>query len=154
MDLSETALATEVTQQLELGFLHLSEVYRKHQAYIKAKYHISGLEMEIIQFVMREGPQKMKDIGGYFGVKLSTLTSVIDKLENQNLVKRVNSQQDRRVVLLQVNRKGKKLYDEYQGYLRALAALTHQQLSQESYQGFLDGLNKISEIMNSSISEN
>ncbi|MEM7658278.1 MAG: MarR family winged helix-turn-helix transcriptional regulator [Bacteroidota bacterium] len=146
--------ATDVTKQLEQGFLHLSEVYRKHQSYIKAKYHISGLEMEIIQFVVLEGPQKMKDIGGYFGVKLSTLTSVIDKLENQSLVKRVNSQEDRRVVLLQVNRKGKKLYDEYQRYLRAIAVLTHQQLSTESYRGFLEGLDKISEIMSTSVSEN
>ena len=138
---------TKIVERLEEGLLQLGDVYRKHQSYIKTKYQISALEMEIIQLVDLEGPKRMKDIGGYFDVKLSTLTSVVDKIEKQGLVKRVNSQEDRRVVLLQVSRKGKKLHDQYQRYLHVIALLTHRNMNPNEFSGFLEGLEKISEIL-------
>jgi DNA-binding MarR family transcriptional regulator len=138
---------TKIVERLEEGLLQLGDVYRKHQSYIKAKYKISALEMEIIQLVHLEGPKRMKDIGGYFDVKLSTLTSVVDKIEKQGLVKRVNSQEDRRVVLLQISRKGKKLYDQYQQYLHVVTLLTHRSMEPGDFTGFLEGLEKISEIL-------
>lgn len=126
----------------------LTEVYRKHQHYIKLKYKISSLDMEIIQLIVLQGPKKMKEIGDHFQIKLSTLTSIIDKIENQKLVKRVNSRDDRRVVFLETTRKGKNLYDQYHMYLSEMTKELRDEMKEDEFNGFLSGLKKMTEIAN------
>ncbi|MEL6632475.1 MAG: MarR family transcriptional regulator [Bacteroidota bacterium] len=144
-----TESRTTNLDQLEQHLFTLSDIYRKHQEYIKAKHKITGLEMEIIQLVIMEGPQKMKDIGKRFNVKLSTLTSIIDKIEKQRLVKRVNSKEDRRVVFLEVSKKGEKLFDSYRRYLNVIAQMMCRHLGQEHIQALSKGMELMSSYVTS-----
>lgn len=98
-----------IKQQL----LTLRDAFRQHQSYIRHLYDITETEMEIILYVDKNGAQKMKHIGETFGIKFSTLTSLVDKIEEMGLIKRVNSKEDRRSVLITLTKKGKKLVDEY-----------------------------------------
>ena len=136
--------------QLEKAFFLLSEVNRKHHEYIKTKYKINGLEMEIIQLIELEGRKKMKEIGNYFNVKLSTLTSIIDKIEKQRLVKRVNSSNDRRVVFLEVTKKGQKLYQDYMEHLKVMSALLQTKLEEDEEQALISGLSTMSQFVEES----
>lgn len=130
--------------RLEKSLYDLNDVYRKHQEYIKTKYKISGLEMEIIQLIVMEGKKKMKDIGKHFNVKLSTLTSIIDKIERQRLVKRENSKDDRRVVFLEITPKGKKLYNDYSNYIKVISQLMLNSMEEKQFSAFIEGLEKMS----------
>ncbi len=134
-------------ERLEKSLYELNEVYRKHQDYIKTKYKISALEMEIIQLIVLDGKKKMKEVGEHFNVKLSTLTSIIDKIERQRLVKRVNSKEDRRVVYLEVTQKGNKLYKDYSNYIQVISQLMQQSMKQEKFSAFVEGLEKMSEFV-------
>lgn len=134
-------------ERLEKSLYELNEVYRKHQDYIKTKYKISALEMEIIQLIVLDGKKKMKEVGEHFNVKLSTLTSIIDKIERQRLVKRVNSKEDRRVVYLEVTQKGNKLYKDYSNYIQVVSQLMQQSMKQGSFSAFVEGLEKMSEFV-------
>lgn len=98
---------------LRLHLMSLRDAFRSHQSHVRLHYDISETEMEIILYVDKNGPQKMKHIGETFGVKFSTLTSLVDKIEDIGLIKRVNSKDDRRSVLITISKKGKKLVDEY-----------------------------------------
>lgn len=98
-----------IRQQL----LTLRDAFRQHQSRIRHQYEISEIEMEIILYVDKHGSQKMKHIGETFGIKFSTLTSLVDKIEEMGFIKRVNSKEDRRSVLITLSKKGKKLVDEY-----------------------------------------
>lgn len=98
---------------LRLQLMSLRDAFRLHQSNVRLHYDISETEMEIILYVDKNGPQKMKHIGETFGVKFSTLTSLVDKIEDLGLIKRVNSKDDRRSVLITISKKGKKLVDEY-----------------------------------------
>ncbi|RMG28538.1 MAG: MarR family transcriptional regulator [Bacteroidetes bacterium] len=138
--------ATSV-ERLERSFYDLNDVYRKHREYIKTKYRINALEMEIIQLIVLDGKKKMKEIGDYFNIKLSTLTSIIDKIERQKLVKRVNGKHDRRVVYLEVSKKGEKLYADYSRYLHVVSQLMRRSLASEQFDAFVTGLEKMSEIV-------
>ncbi|GAB4420622.1 MAG: hypothetical protein OHK0039_34460 [Bacteroidia bacterium] len=140
--------ATALTgTKLEKGLYDLAEVYRKHQAYIKLKYKISALEMEIIQYISSDGRKKMKEIGEYFNIKLSTLTSIIDKIEEQKLVRRVNSQEDRRVVYLEVTRRGTQLHEQYSRYIHVVACMVHRSLNPDQFEALLQGLEQMTEVM-------
>ena len=73
------------------------------------RYNVSELDVEIIKFLIENENKKMKEVGDNFNIKLSTLTSTIDKLEKGKLVKRKNSKEDRRVIYIQPTAKGEKL---------------------------------------------
>ncbi len=114
---------TEVmkTDDLTKHLLNMRDAFRHHQNEIRKKYKISANEMEIILFISQEGPQRMKAIGERFKIKFSTLTSLVDKIERLNLVKRVNSKEDRRSILVTLTKKGKKMLEEYNQQVADLA---------------------------------
>ena len=131
MNLVENKPVSPELAQLEKSIYDLADIYRKHQTYIKTKYKISALDMEILQLVVVEGPKKMKEIGEHFQVKLSTLTSIIDKIERSRLVKRVNSRHDRRVVYLEASPKGKQVYADYSNHIQLIAQMLQNSLNAE-----------------------
>ena len=139
----ETTQVYNPTDRLIFCMSTLNEIRRKHHHYIKTKYRITGMEMEIIQWLFIEGPRKMKEIGENFNIKLSSLTSVIDKIERQKLVYRKNSKDDRRVVFLDVSDKGKRLYRDYSDYLKVLAHLMKKEMNEEDFEAFILGIEKM-----------
>ena len=105
----------------EQQLLHMRDAFRQHQNDIRRRYKISANEMEIILYIPDFGPQRMKAIGEQFKIKFSTLTSLVDKIEKLGLVKRVNSKEDRRSILVTITKKGKKMLDEYNSQITSLA---------------------------------
>jgi DNA-binding MarR family transcriptional regulator len=116
---------------LEKQLLHMRDAFRQHQNEVRKKYKISANEMEIILYINDFGPQRMKAVGEKFKIKFSTLTSLVDKIERLNLVKRVNSKEDRRSILVTITKKGKKMLEEYNSQIRDLAEKLSQIASQE-----------------------
>lgn len=133
-------------EKIERSMVDLHDIYRKHATYIKTKYNVSSLEMEILQYIILDESKKMKEIGEHFKVKLSTLTSIIDKIERQRLVKRVNSREDRRVVYLEVSRKGLRLYNDYSSYIKIVSQSMQEKMDDTQYEAFLKVINKVSEL--------
>ncbi|MDX1908662.1 MAG: MarR family transcriptional regulator [Bacteroidia bacterium] len=104
----------------------MRDVFRHHQNEIRKKYKISATEMEIILYIHDFGAQRMKQVGETFKIKFSTLTSLVDKIERLNLVKRTNSKEDRRSILITLTKKGKKMLDEYNSQIKNLAERIHE----------------------------
>ena len=134
--------------KLEKSLIALRDVFRKHQRYIKENFKISELEMEILQFVALNGRRKMKEIGESFNIKLSTLTSIVDKIERQKFVKRINSKVDRRAVYLDLTPKGKRLYEKYSHYIHVMALLMKRTIQKDHFGIFVDELEKITQMSN------
>ena len=125
--------------------MDLNEVQRKHYEYIKARYNVSGIEMEIIQWIVLNGKKKMKEISEHFNVKFSTLTNIVDKIESQKYVVRKNSKEDRRVVYLEVSKKGQRLYENYTKHIQVMAQLMSQDMGNEHFDVLVEGLEKMAE---------
>lgn len=128
---------------LERQLLMMRDAFRQHQNDIRKKYKISANEMEIILFISEHGPQRMKSVGEQFKIKFSTLTSLVDKIERLNLVKRVNSKEDRRSILVTITKKGKKMLDEYNDQIRVLAERISEIAREDSLPGLLETLEKV-----------
>jgi DNA-binding MarR family transcriptional regulator len=126
--------------RLENILIELNYAFRKHRDLIKDKYKISALEMELIKYVILNGPQKMKAISEAFHIKLSTLTSIIDKAEGNRIVRRVNSKKDRRVVFLETTKKGRSVFEEYSQFLRETAITMQEYFDEDSFTYFVEGL--------------
>lgn len=108
-------------EQTAKNLMLLQDVFRRHQHEVELKLDVSYLEMELIQFVLRNGHQKMKDVADNFFIKLSTLTTIIDKAETRKLLKRVASKEDRRVVFLEVTKKGEDVHNRYVELLKDIS---------------------------------
>jgi len=67
-------------------------------------------ELFIIAFIGEKKSVKMSDIADYLQAPLSTLTTIVDKLVTNKFLLRYNSIDDRRVVKVELDRKGKTSY--------------------------------------------
>ncbi|MEM6262289.1 MAG: MarR family winged helix-turn-helix transcriptional regulator [Bacteroidota bacterium] len=132
---------------LEKYLLNMRDSFRHHQNEIRKKYKISANEMEIILYISEFGPQRMKTIGEKFKIKFSTLTSLVDKIERLNLVKRVNSKEDRRSILVTLTKKGNRMLDEYNEQVKNLAEKISSLGGSKEAPSFLDTLEKVSPMM-------
>ncbi|MBX7242924.1 MAG: MarR family winged helix-turn-helix transcriptional regulator [Bacteroidia bacterium] len=120
-------------EQTARNIMLLQDVFRKHQHEVEKKFDISYLEMELIQFVLKSGHLKMKDVADNFFIKLSTLTTIIDKAESHKLLKRVPSKEDRRVVFLEVTKKGEDIYNKYVELVKDITERLKSKLGEEDF---------------------
>ncbi len=77
-----------------------------------SEHGIVESDIEVLRFLDTHEIKKMKDLGDLFGLKFSTLTSTVDRLENNRLVKRKPSKDDRRVVFVSIAPRGRALLTE------------------------------------------
>lgn len=82
----------------------------------------------------------MKDVSSKFEIKLSTLTSVIDKFERSNLLIRKQTEHDRRVVLLHASKKGKKLFESYRTLLAQMFGQLKSHLPDKQFSHFVEAV--------------
>jgi len=128
---------------LEKQLFLMRDAFRQHQNEVRRKYKISSTEMEIILYISEHGPQRMKSVGESFDIKFSTLTSLVDKIERLNLVKRVNSKEDRRSILITLTSKGRKMLEEYNSQITHLAEKISDSTQEDSIQALLHSLEKV-----------
>ena len=131
-------------ERLENGLFQLSSIINRHQEIVQERFNVSNVEIDILRLLQSDGDQKMKDIGQSVKVKLSNLTNIVDRLEQQKLVKRVNSKSDRRSIFVHLTTKGKKLLSDYGELLRELSSRMRQMMQKEQFGAFLEGLEQIS----------
>ncbi|MCE9533015.1 MAG: MarR family transcriptional regulator [Planctomycetes bacterium] len=77
---------------------------------------ISFPEVHIIEFLGDRKPCMMRELAEYLLVAVNTVTSIVDKLEQKQLVRRERDETDRRIVMVQLTDKGR---EAYQGILEA-----------------------------------
>lgn len=141
-----TRSKTDHLDRLEHSLFQLTDVIQKHQEIVQKRFKVSSVEIEILKLLDAEGDKKMKDIGERVRVKLSNLTNIIDRLESQKLVKRVNSKTDRRSIFVHISNKGKKLLADYADFLRELSTRMRQTVKDDQFGILVEGLEKISQV--------
>lgn len=137
---------TDRLSRLEQSLFQLKDVILRHQEIVHKRFKVTAVEIDILKLLEAEGDKKMKDIGDRVSVKLSNLTNIIDRLESQKLVKRVNSKTDRRSIFVHITNKGKKLLVDYAEFLRELSTRMKRLMQEDQFGILVDGLEKISQV--------
>lgn len=133
-------------ERLENSLFQLTDVIQRHQEIVQRRFKVSAVEIDILKLLEADGDKKMKNIGERVQVKLSNLTNIVDRLEKQKLVKRVNSKDDRRSIFVHITTKGKKLLSDYAEFLRELSTRMREAMAEEQFGILVDGLEKISKV--------
>jgi DNA-binding MarR family transcriptional regulator len=87
-------------------------------------------ELFIIAFIGEKRSVKMSDIADYIQAPLSTLTTIVDKLVTNKFLLRYNSNDDRRVVKVELDRKGKASYKQFKNRREIMAKKVLDHLSE------------------------
>ena len=93
-------------------------------------YNVSAAQLNCILTLHENGPLSLSQISRYVLVNSSTVTGIIDRLEDKGLVKRMRTSQDRRVITIELTETGEGLAENAPPPIQ---------------QKIFDGLNKLSE---------
>jgi len=83
-----------------------AELYTKE---LNKKYSVSSAQLNCLLALYENGPLPPSQIAKHILVKSSTVTGVVDRLEQKGLVTRVRNSPDRRIVTIELTETGKKL---------------------------------------------
>jgi len=107
--------------------MQAGELYNKE---LNKIYNVSSAQLNCLLALYENGPLSPSQIAKQILVNSSTVTGIIDRLEQKGLVKRLRISKDRRVITIELTKNGKVLAENAPPPVQ---------------QKIIDGLNKLSE---------
>ena len=99
----------------------LSSRFKQTEELFASKLEVSERELALLRTLVEEGPMITKALGGRFGVPVSTMTGLVDRMEKKGLVRRVRGRRDRRAIELEATPAGALALKEHARGLEAVA---------------------------------
>lgn len=136
-------LVKEIIYQIR-RLIQARELYTKE---LNKKYSVTDAQLNCLLALHEHGPLSLSHIGRVIMVKSSTVTGIIDRLEQKGLVIRLRNSADRRVITIQLTAAGKKLADNapppiQQKILDGLKTLPHSEIRR-----IVEGLNMLTHML-------
>jgi DNA-binding MarR family transcriptional regulator len=100
------------------------------------KLGVSPGEGHLIAYLKSYGPCPIGELHRVFGTKRSTLTSMLDRLSDQGLIDRRMRPEDRRSVLVELTRRGRRLAVRIEERIEALETEIGARVGSEELRGF------------------
>lgn len=108
----ENQIARESIAELEKRLRHISGAIKQNGRKILNNYPITSPQFIALQWLIDEGNLTIGELSQKNGLAFSTTTDLVDRMEKNDLVKRIKDDSDRRVVRIQILDKGKKIIKE------------------------------------------
>lgn len=105
-------LNTEVVAHLEKEMRYISAIIKQQGRMILKNYTITPPQFIALQWLFEHGDMTIGDLSNKMFLAFSTTTDLVDRMEKNNLVKRVRDEQDRRVVRIHLLNEGERIIDE------------------------------------------
>ena len=139
MDLQETI--NDILINLFNDILKLEE-----EAIITDEFKdITNNDMHIIEAVGLSGENTMSVVAKKLGITAGSLTTSVNNLVNKKYVTRKRSEEDRRVVFLQLTAKGKRAYEHHREYHRQMTEAVINKLDENEVPVLIKTLTGLSE---------
>jgi DNA-binding MarR family transcriptional regulator len=104
-------------QELKADFGHvLLEFFERLSAWeqgVVAEGELSAAQMHALEMLGHMGAPTMKALAGRLGVTTGTVTSMIDRLEKENMVERRKNPHDRRSTILALTDTGRQQFEQH-----------------------------------------
>jgi DNA-binding MarR family transcriptional regulator len=97
---------------------------------------LSCQELRLVEHIGDDGPKIMRELAGFLLLAVNSVTSIVDNLETKGIVRRHRSEEDRRIVRVELTEHGRAVYvaavDQKTRFLRAMLAELNEE-EQEIY---------------------
>ncbi|MCS7462607.1 MarR family transcriptional regulator [Paenibacillus doosanensis] len=98
-------------------------------------------------FQLEQQSMKMNDIADYLCITLGAATSLVDKLERQQFVERIRSQEDRRIIYVQMTQAGKEKMCNLRKQIFNEAEVIFHQASEEDIRQYIEFADKMESLL-------
>lgn len=105
--------------------------------------NLSMQELNVINIIGDNEPCIMSEIAKQVSLSLSSVTGIVDKLVKAKLVKRIRSEEDRRIVRGSLTQEGRKIYQIQIEHMQAVLRAILNKLSVAEQENFLTLFQKI-----------
>jgi len=123
----------------------LTERFKADESTFASRLEVSQRELVLLQTLDRHGPMITRELGGRFGVPVSTMTGLVDRMEKKGLVRRVRGRRDRRAIELEATPAGSLALKEHARGVEAIARGMLGALSGRDQQALITILRRIRE---------
>jgi DNA-binding MarR family transcriptional regulator len=135
---------------MALSFLSpLHKASRQISVYLEAHTHklgVSPSEGHILTYLKKYAPTPVGELVRVFGIKQSTFTSMLDRLEHAGLVRREINPADRRSFLIHITGKGAALTTRLNRLLETLEKEVGEQVRPRDVRGFQAVMQAVEEV--------
>lgn len=107
---------------------------------------LSRTEVMII-FLLKKREYRVTDLAKEMGIPSSTLTGIIDRLIEKGYVKRYRSKEDRRVVIVGLEKKTQERVERINEKIQKVVEMTKHKLSDDWWLKMSTELNKLEEVL-------
>jgi DNA-binding MarR family transcriptional regulator len=116
--------------ELELLFREMSKKFRNgmNSAF---NGEITVSEFFFLKYLLEAGPLKPSDVASQFGVSLSHVTALSDRMIKKGLIHRTRSEEDRRIVELVLSDKAKQTLEKLVNIKRQYVETVFQKVTDE-----------------------
>ena len=97
---------------------------------------VSPLEGHVLSYLRSYAPCPISELGRVFGLKGSTLTSMLDRLADREVIGREINPDDRRSFVIKLTREGRRLADRIQKIVEQLEQLLGRVVGANDVKGF------------------
>ena len=104
---------------------------------------ISHQELSLVGFIGDHGDSIMRDIANYMDVPFSTATGIVEKLVQKGYLKRYHSEDDRRIVLVSLEKKGKDTHELFSSKKREMSTQVMSALTPDEQKSLISLFEKI-----------
>lgn len=114
-----------------------------------SQYNLTSTQMGVIDFLSYHPNEEMfqKDIEKEFYIRRSTASTLLQRMENKGLLKRVPSQTDGRLKQVILTDKALSYCDAITQFMDDNQRFIHQHFSDDEYESLLNSLDKLIKIM-------
>jgi DNA-binding MarR family transcriptional regulator len=124
--------------------MHGAEMYTKE---LNKKYSITSAQLNCLLALYENGPLPPSQIARHMMVNSSTVTGVIDRLEQKKLVRRQRNSPDRRIINIQLTSDGKKMAEVAPPPIQQRVVDGLQQLSSNELNQIIRSLTKLTKML-------
>ncbi len=99
----------DVIDEVVFQIKRLIQAEEYHTKALNKEYQVSAPQLNCLMALFKNGPLPPSQIARYILVESSTVTGIIDRLEQKGFVKRIRSSQDRRKIFIELTDSGRTL---------------------------------------------
>lgn len=143
---SRTIPTTKELQRVEelTAFIDLLTTrFKETETLFTSRLEVGPRELVLLRALGEEGPLIARELGARFGVPMSTMTGLVDRMEAKGLVRRVPHRRDRRSIELEVTPAGRAALREQARGLEAIARGMLAALSESDQEALLRILRRL-----------
>ncbi len=102
----------ENIKDIEKYLRKIDYIIRKKGRIILSDFNITVPQFRALQILINDGEMTISDLSQKMDLACSTITDLVDRMENAELVKRKKDKKDKRVVRIEVLSKGNNILDK------------------------------------------